>query len=147
MPGPGKNVIIGIFMYWEHAVKRYADLSEKDASGSGQALVLLCLVVSLFADNRGWAAAALVFLVLNMAYPRLFKLFALLWLNLSHLLGAIVSRIVLTLEFFLLVLPVGLLLRVFNHDAMMFKKWRRGSESVFSVREHTYVADDLRNPY
>ena len=128
-------------------MKKYSGLTQKEMSGSGQALVLICLIVSLFAGSRGWVVAALVFLVLNMACPGLYKPFAFAWLNFSNALGAVVSRVVLALEFFLLVLPVGMVLRLIGRDAMAMKKWRQGKESVFVVRDHQYTADDLKNPY
>ena len=128
-------------------MKKYSGLTHKEMSDSGQALVLICLIVSLFAGSRGWVIAALVFLVANMACPGLYKPFAFVWLNFSNALGAVVSRVILALEFFLLVLPVGMVLRLIGRDAMAMKKWRQGKESVFVVRDHQYTADDLKNPY
>lgn len=128
-------------------MRKYHDITEKEASDSGQALVLICLIIALFTGGRGWVWAALVLLVLNMAAPNLYKPFAVVWLNFSHALGAVVSRIVMTLEFFLLVLPVGLALRLAGRDSMAFKKWKKGTDSVFVARDHQYTADDLKNPY
>lgn len=128
-------------------MKRYSNITTKEMSDSGQALVLLTLVVFLFFGGRGWVWAALAFLVCNMASPRIYRGFAFLWLNLSHCLGVVVSHILLALQFFLLVLPVGLIRRLMGRDAMALKKWRAGTESVFVVRDHKYGAEDLKNPY
>ena len=128
-------------------VKKYANITVKEMSDSGQAFVLICLILCLLLGGRVWLWLALAALVLNMASPRIFKGFAFLWLNFSHVLGVVVSHIILTLQFYLLVLPIGLIRRVMGKDAMALKKWRQGSESVFIERDHTFVADDLRNPY
>lgn len=126
---------------------KYSTLTKKEMSDSGQALVLICLILSLILGSRGWVVAALIFLILNMAWPVLFRPFAFVWLNFSHVLGSIVSRIILTLEFFLLVIPIGLIRRVMGKDSLAFKKWKKGDESVFVTRDHQYTDVDLKNPY
>ena len=128
-------------------MKKYSGLTPKEMSDSGQALVLICLIVSLLAGSRGWLFAGLVCLIANMAWPKLYKPFAFVWLNFSHALGTVVSRVVLALEFYLLVLPVGLVMRLIGRDSMALGKWRQGQESVFIVRDRKYTADDLKNPY
>ena len=128
-------------------MKKYSSLTKKEMSDSGQALALICLVVLLLTDNRLWMWAALIVLVLNMASPSLFRWFAFLWLNFSLLIGGVVSKLIMALQFFLLVLPVGLVRRLMGKDAMGLRKWRQGGESVFVVRNHQYRPDDLRNPY
>ncbi|MCC8189303.1 MAG: SxtJ family membrane protein [Planctomycetes bacterium] len=128
-------------------MKRYATLSDRDMAGSGQALVLICLLLGLLVGGRGWLWAAVVALVLNMASPRLFRPFAYLWLNFAHVLGVVVGSIVLACQFFLLVLPVGLVRRLLGRDAMALRQWRQGDGSVFVQRNHTYGPDDLRHPY
>jgi hypothetical protein len=89
----------------------------------------------------------LFFLLIAMTYPPIFRPFALCWFALSTLLGAVVSRIILALFFFVLVLPVGVTRRLFGKDAMRLNCWKKGAESVFRVRNHKFVAKDLEPPY
>jgi len=128
-------------------MKKYSKLTRQEMSDSGQALALVCLIALLLSANRLWLWAALAVLVLNMASPPLFRWFAFLWLNFSHLAGGLVSRVIMTLEFFLLVLPVGLVRRALGKDALALAKWRRGDASVFVVRDHLYTPEDFRDPY
>lgn len=128
-------------------MKKYASITPKEMSDSGQALVLICLILFLIFGGRGWVWASVAALVLNMGWPRLFRWFAFLWLNFAHVLSGVVSRVIMTLEFFFLVLPIGLVRRAMGRDSLALKKWKRGSESVFVTRDHAYRADDLRNPY
>ena len=128
-------------------MKKYSMLTKKEMSDSGQALALICLIICLLSANRLWVWAALVVLVLNMASPSFFRWFAFLWLNFSHLAGGVVSKAIMTLEFFLLVLPVGAIRRAMGKDALGLQKWRQGDVSVFVVRDHLYKPEDLRNPY
>lgn len=128
-------------------MKKYSALTMKEMSDSGQALVLISLILTLFLGHRFWLWLAVVALILNMASPRIFRGWAWLWLNFAHVLGQIVSHVIMALEFYLLVLPVGLIRRAMGKDAMAMKKWRQGEASVFVERNHTFVADDLRKPY
>ena len=128
-------------------MKKYSALTKKEMSDSGQALALICLIAWFWSANGLWVGAALVVLVLNMASPPIFRWFAFLWLNFSQLAGGVVSRMIMTLEFFLLVLPVGAIRRALGKDALALRKWRQGGASVFVVRDHLYRPEDLRNPY
>ena len=128
-------------------MRKYADITGKDASDSGQAFVLILLILGLFLGGRVWLWLAVAALVVNMASPGVYRRFAHIWLNFSHILGAAVSRVVLTFEFFLLVLPIGLIRRLMGRDPMALKKWKRGDASVFVERNHTYTPADLKNPY
>jgi hypothetical protein len=128
-------------------MKKYSTLTRKEMSDSGQALALICLIAGLLSAARPWLWAALTVLVLNMAWPPFFRWFAFLWLNFSRLIGGAVSRLIMTLEFFLLVLPVGLIRKALGKDALALRKWRQGDASVFVARNHLYRPEDLRNPY
>jgi len=64
------------------------------------------------------------------------------WYKLGDLLGFIVSKIVLTLIFFFFLLPVALLYRLFNKDPLRLKTPR---QSNWSIREHLYTGNDLKN--
>jgi hypothetical protein len=66
---------------------------------------------------------------------------------LSTALGTVVSKIILSVLFYGLVLPVGLVRRTLGKDAMQIKSWKKGKESVFRVRDHRFVANDFEHPY
>jgi hypothetical protein len=82
-----------------------------------------------------------------MSVPVLFQPFAKVWLGISHKLGTVVSKVLLTIIFYLVVLPVSLMRRVMGKDSMKLKLWKQGANSVFRVREHTFAKSDLEYPY
>jgi len=82
-----------------------------------------------------------------MTAPRLFLPFAKFWFSFSNVLGNIVSRVFLTVLFFVMVTPVGLLRRALGKDSMQLKKWGKSQASVFQVRNHLYEPRDLDHPY
>jgi hypothetical protein len=82
-----------------------------------------------------------------MTIPRIFKPFAAFWFWLSETLGNIASKIVLSLLFFGLVLPMGLFRRILQKDSLQLGCWRNGDQSVFRPRNQKFSAKDLENPY
>ena len=124
----------------------FKDLNK--AKDTGQALVLLFLIVFLATANRLWLFSALAVLVVNMTCPIVFGPAAVVWFGFAELLGAVVSRILLTLVFFFLVLPVGFLRSLTGSDPMRLKEWKRTpDDSVFVERKHLYRPEDIVTPY
>jgi hypothetical protein len=64
------------------------------------------------------------------------------WFFLGEKLGFVVSKVVLGAIFFIVLLPLGLLSRLFRKD-MMDLRYR--GQSTYHPRNHTYVPEDLEN--
>jgi len=69
---------------------------------------------------------------LGLAYPAALAPFYRLWMKFGHVMGLINSRILLGLFFYLLITPVGLLMRLFGWDPMRCKAGRADSYRVVS---------------
>lgn len=65
------------------------------------------------------------------------------WLKLAHVLGWINSKILLGAIFFLFLLPIALLSRLFTKDPLKLKG--REMKSLFTERNHLYTKEDLEN--
>ena len=121
--------------------------STEKCKDSGLALVLICLLCYQAWKLPFLLLLAVIFLLVAMIYPLIFKPFARLWFALSTVLGTLVSKIILTVLFFVLVFPIGLARRIAGKDPMQIGCWKRGNESVFRVKDHRYAAKDLEHPY
>ena len=62
------------------------------------------------------------------------------WYKLGDILGVVVSKVVLSLIFFLLVTPIALLHNLFNKDSLRLKK---SDQTFWSNRDHFYVPEDF----
>ena len=122
-------------------------ITAKECSDTGMAMVLICLLGGWFTGVRDWFLAAIVLLVLNMIWPTLYYFVAKVWLGLSHLLGAVMSRVILTLVFFLVVTPLALLRRALGHDPMQVRAWKAGTGSVFETRDHAFTSEEIERPF
>ena len=122
-------------------------VTRDQARDTGMAMVLLCLLVGYFGDMPEAVLAGIVLQVLNMTHPAPFRPLVKPWLGLSRLLGAMVSRVLLALIFFLVVTPVGVIRRAWGSDSLQLKRWKRGDSSVFRRRDHRYGPKDIEKPY
>ncbi|HRE50664.1 MAG TPA: SxtJ family membrane protein [Flavitalea sp.] len=67
-----------------------------------------------------------------------------LWYKLAHALGFVMGRILLTLIFFVALVPLALLSRMFGRNSLALKP---GAPSYFKTREHTYSREDLEKTW
>ena len=111
------------------------------------AMVLLLLIAALKWKYPGVLVAALAVQLVAMTIPRAFAPLAVVWFGLSNLLGAVMSRVLLTAVFFLLVTPIGLVRRLFGKDPLQLRAFKSGTGSVMQKRSHTFSAGDLERPF
>lgn len=122
-------------------------INADQARDTGLAMVLIFLLVLLLRRPDKLTTGAIVVLVLTMIWPAFFKPLGRLWFGFSEFLGGIVSKILLSLVFFLVVTPIGLLRKKLGSDAMRLKNWKQDDRSVFLERDKTFSAADLKKPY
>ena len=122
-------------------------ITKEQAKDTGLAIVLILLLAHYVKRYDLFIIAAIVILVITMTWPVLFRPAAHVWFGFSHMLGTVVSKIILSIIFYLVVTPIGLLRRILGADPMNLKKWKKTTGSVLVTREHLYSKDDLINPY
>ena len=111
------------------------------------AMVLILLIIALFSLDFAYVKLALIVLVLTMTIPLIFKYIAVIWFGLSHLLGTVVSKILLTLVFFLVVTPMGLIRKILGFDSLKLKEFKKATGSVMQSRDITFKKDDIDKPF
>ena len=118
-----------------------------EAKDTGLAIILILLIIE-YVKRPGWLTlCTMAVLVLTMTYPAALKPLGRIWFGFSHILGTIVSKIILSLVFFLIVTPIGLVRRISGADPMRNKLWKKGDDSVLVKRNHHYSSEDLQKPY
>jgi hypothetical protein len=119
----------------------------EQAKDTGMAMVLICLLLGFWGKFPKFLPVAIVLLLITMAWPKAFRPLAGLWFGFSHILGEVVSRVILSIVFFLVVTPIGLIRRFTGADSLKLRLWKQGQDSVFVVREGPIQGKDLVNPY
>jgi energy-coupling factor transporter transmembrane protein EcfT len=118
-----------------------------EAKDTGLAIILILLIIE-YVKRPGWLTlCTMAVLILTMTYPAALKPLGRIWFGFSHILGTIVSKILLSLVFFLIVTPIGLVRRISGADPMRNKLWKKGDDSVLVKRNHHYSSEDLQKPY
>ena len=122
-------------------------ISKDQARDTGMAVVLILLLISVFIQHLVYVKIAIGALILTMTFPIFYKYIAVIWLGISHLLGTFVSKILLTLVFFIVVTPVGLFRRIMGYDTMKLKEFRKKQDSVMQIRNITFTKNNIDKPF
>lgn len=122
-------------------------ITKDQSRDTGMAMVLLLLLVDIKMKRQGLLFAAIALHVVNMMAPRIYKPIAFFWFGLSDLLGEVVSKILLSVLFFGVVTPIGILRRLFGKDSLKLRAFKASEESSMTVRNHVFVGQDIEKPY
>lgn len=122
-------------------------ITKDQCRDTGMAMVLLLLLVDIRMKRYGILFAAIGLQVVNMMMPRIYKPVAFFWFGLSDLLGAVGSKILLSVLFFGVVTPIGFLRRFFGKDSLKLRAFKASEETAMAVRRHVFVGQDIEKPY
>lgn len=114
---------------------------------TGMAVTLIAILLFIFSKNEIFLYLSLLTLLINMTIPVFYKPLAFLWFGLSRHLGMVVSTVILTAIFLILIIPVGNIRKVLGKDSMRLKEWKKGSSSVFSFQEHKFDKKSMEKPF
>lgn len=108
---------------------------KKEHVNSGLALLLLTLIIGVWLDHQQLAILiAIAEVLILLIAPVILYPFTFIWLNISDLLGRIMSKIILTAIFIVFVCPVAIARRAMGKDSLMLKKFKSSDSSVFTDR-------------
>lgn len=111
------------------------------------ALTFLCLLIWLFSGSVCFVYLAMLLLFVAMIVPRGMKYPSKAWFGLAQVLNLVMSKVILGLAFFVLVVPVGAIRKLLGRDPMRFKAWRDGQPSAFVIRDKRMGKEDLSRQF
>lgn len=68
------------------------------------------------------------------------------WLRFGKAVGGVSNRVILSLVFYIFLTPLAVLYRLFHKNPLSLNK-QPGERSYFVNREHSFSAQDLRDPW
>jgi hypothetical protein len=113
----------------------------------GQLCVLLMLVIFLYSNHRIFISIALVLLLINMVIPLIFYPFASAWFTFAEKSNSLSSVVILSIVFFIIVVPIGLLRKLTGKDNLKLKEFKKGKSTVMITRDHIYSKEDLQHSF
>jgi hypothetical protein len=123
------------------------DATKEQAKDTGMAIVLIFLLAALARRKFGYVDVAILVHVINMIAPPVFRPAAVAWFGFSHVMGNVVSKVIMMIVFFLVVTPIGVWRRLSGADALQLKPFKAGRGSVMEERNHTFTGKDIEQPY
>jgi len=113
----------------------------------GLLLTLGMLLLALSCQDPTFVKAAIVIVLVSMLVPRVFYPFAHVWFGLAGTMGRIGPAAWLSVVFFMVVTPVGMLRRLLHKDALHRRKFKKDRDSAMITRNHTYNAGDFQQMF
>jgi len=128
-------------------IKKTKEMTKDQSRDTGMAMVLLLLLVYVRTRRDGFLWCALILHVLDMIVPRLYAPLAVVWLGFSHVLGTVMSKILLSILFFGVITPIGILRRLSGKDSLKLRNFKASKDSALVVRNHVFEGQDIEKPY
>ena len=109
-------------------------------------IILLAIAITLFAKNnlflKSLGIISSVFLILGIIAPIMLKPFYLIWMIFAMIFGWIMTRVILSLIFYFIVTPIGIIARLLGEDFLALKKV--DSDSYWNNRDSV---EELKQDY
>jgi len=107
-------------------------------------LVTALIILSLIFKTKHLLSMAWILGLVGLFIKPLAEFISKMWLKLSEIMGSISSKIILSLVFFLFLVPIAFIYRLFNKDSLLIKNTKR---SLFFNRDHKYTKEDFENSW
>lgn len=127
--------------------KIFIGVTNKQCVEFGLVTILAASFLAIYLKQNHFMAYAFFLTLVTLIIPIVFYPFAAIWFWLSGVLSVIGSRVLLTIVFFIVVTPVGLVRRILNKDNLKTDQFKKSTKSVMADRNHLYTARDFTNTF
>lgn len=106
----------------------YSEIKQGSERGFGLVFCVVFLIITGFVYYKSgtinyWLlSVAIAFGLIALTVPKVLKPLNFVWFKFGMLLGHIIAPLVMMIIFFLVVTPIGLLMRVFGKDSLRLKR-------------------------
>ena len=121
--------------------------TKEQCKDTGIILGLIFLYFSIRNSDNAFFLITFIIFISVIIIPKIFKYPAIVWFGFSHLLGTVMTKILLTIIFYLVVAPVSLVRKVMNMDGMNLKGFKNSDKSVWTIRDKKITREDLFKPF
>jgi predicted membrane protein len=125
----------------------FPNISKKQETETAIVFAVISILIGICYSSTFWYWVACLILLLALLLPSAFKPLAYCWFGLSKLLGRVMSGIILTFLFYLLVTPVGLIRKWMGKDTLNLKSFKKNRPSAFVIRNQEFTGNDLTYPF
>jgi hypothetical protein len=109
------------------------------------AVLVLVLSIAAWYYKKPWCfAVAAGLAITGLLLPAVARIIYIGWMKLGIAMGFISSKVILTLVFVCVVIPLGFISRKLGKSSVQLKP---GGKSLFNTRNHTFSKEDMENPW
>jgi hypothetical protein len=126
---------------------KYSSITKTQSKDTSLAFILIFTILTLYKKELLFVYPAVAFSLISMTFPQVFKPLAYLWFGIAELMGALMSKIILSMVFFFIITPLTLLIKMMGVDSMRIKEWHNGKDTAFIDRNHQFTKSDIEKPY
>ena len=105
-------------------------------------LVGALIVTYWITQKKIFLLLALILILISITSPFLADKISRVWLKFSEIIGGVMSKIILSIIYFIFLVPIALLYQLSKKDYLSLK---RKKDSYYINRNHTYFPKDLEN--
>ncbi|MGF1638701.1 MAG: SxtJ family membrane protein [Cyclobacteriaceae bacterium] len=113
----------------------------------GLLLALISLILGYYFHNEVVYIVSGSILLLSLIFPKVWKPLAFIWFRFGELLGIVVSRVLLTFIFFIVVLPMAYFRRLLGKDLLQLRKFKKDHPSGFLDKNKLFISEDLNHQF
>ncbi|MEM9672432.1 MAG: SxtJ family membrane protein [Bacteroidota bacterium] len=122
-------------------------LSRKQLLETSLVLIVLGIISGFVQDQSRWFVASAVVAGTGLVVPKLLYPVAVVWFTLGNVLSQLVSPLLLTLVFLLMITPIGIIRRWLGRDSLQLRWSKSDNQTMLKERTHTFTASDLKNSF
>lgn len=123
--------------------KSIIGITKRQSVEFGLVSILVSTLLAIFFKQSSFVIAALFLTLITLLVPIIFNPFAALWFWLSRILSSFGSRVLLTIVFFIVITPIGLIRRLLKRDSLKTDQFKKSKKTVLTDRDHLYTAADF----
>ena len=101
------------------------------------------VIVGILTKAKGWFYAAGAIGVVTLAIPVIGYWTVWLWYKIAEVMGWFMSRVLLSIVFFLFLYPISIFAKMSTKDMMKLKRIKE--KTIYSERNHKYTKEDIEN--
>jgi hypothetical protein len=122
-------------------------VTKDQSKDTGLAFILILLIVGGATGTALYYKLAIAVTLLIMTVPEVLKPLAVVWFGISHLMGSVMSQVLLSIIFTIVVVPIAFLRKLAGKDSLQLKHFKIGHDSALITRNHRFTPADFEKPY
>lgn len=120
-------------------------MKENNKAKSLETLLVLTgafIVIYWISPKKIYLLVALIFILIGVVSPFLSAKISWVWLKFAELVGSVMSKVILSVVYFIVLVPIALLYRLTQKNPLLLK---RQNNSYYIERNKQYSAKDIEN--